>query len=178
MKQFTAIVYLGAVSLLAGCGYQQSGDYALEPQSGYKWKSLYREDIHSVAVPIFTNKDFHRGVEFSLTKALITQIEAKTPYKVMDRDRADTILEGEITEVRTRVVSRDRDTALPQEELQAVTVNFVWKDLRTGKILKQRNGYEETKVLYPTLGEGQFTGTQLAVENLALSIVHELQADW
>jgi hypothetical protein len=129
-------------------------------------------------VPIFTNKDFHRGVEFSLTKAIINQMEAKTPYKVTSREKADTILEGEITEVRTKVVSRDRDTAIPQEELQSVTVNFVWKDLRTGKILKQKNGYQETKVLYPTLGEGQFTGTQVAVENLALSIVHELQDKW
>jgi len=172
------VAMVAASLLLAGCGYQQSGDYALTPQSGYKWKSLYREDIRSVAVPIFTNKDFHRGVEFGLTKAIITQIEAKTPYKVMDRDRADTILEGEITQVRTRVVSRDRDTAVPQEELQSVTVNFIWKDLRTGKILKERNSFEETKVLYPTLGEGQFAGTQLAVENLALSIVHELQAAW
>jgi hypothetical protein len=164
---------------IAGCGYQQTGDYQLTPQSGgYKWRSPYREDVHTVAVPIFTNKDFHRGVEFSLTDAVIKQIEAKTPYKVVDRDRADTILEGEITGVKTRVVSRDRNTAVPQEELQSVTVNFVWKDLRTGKILKQREGYEETKVLYPTLGEGQFAGNQVTIENLALSIVQELQAEW
>jgi len=178
MKRISRLLIAALTIAPLGCGYQQSGDYTITPQSGYKWKSLYREDVHSVAVPIFTNKDFHRGVEFSLTKAIITQIEAKTPYKVMDRDRADTILEGEITEVKTRVVSRDRDTAVPQEELQSVTVSFIWKDLRTGKILMQKNNYEETKVLYPTLGEGQFVGTQLAVENLALSIVHELQAEW
>ena len=171
-------IMLALLLPICGCGYQQSGDYQLNPQSGYKWKSLYREDVRSVAVPIFTNKDFHRGVEFSLTKAIITQMESHTPYKVVDRDKADTILEGEITEVRTRTVSRDRDTAVPQEQLQSVTVNFIWKDLRTGKILKQKSGFEETKVLYPTLGEGQFTGTQLAVEHLALSIVQELQADW
>ncbi len=163
---------------IAGCGYQQSGDYQLNPQSGYKWKSLYREDVHTVAVPIFTNRDFHRGVEFALTQAIITQMEARTPYKVVDRDRADTILEGEITSVKTTTVSRDRDTALPQEQLQSVTVNFVWKDLRSGKILKQKSGYEETKVLYPTLGEGRYAGTQETVEHLALSIVQELQADW
>lgn len=175
---FRKCLILACLLPIAGCGYQQAGDYQLNPQSGYKWKSLYREDVRTVAVPIFTNKDLHRGVEFTLTQAVITQMEARTPYKVVNRDRADTILEGEITQVKTSTVSRDRDTALPQEQLQSVTVNFVWKDLRSGKILKQKSGFEETKVLYPTLGEGQYAGTQEAVEHLALSIVQELQADW
>lgn len=164
--------------MLGGCGYQQQGDYSVSPQGGYRWKSLYREDVRTVAVPILTNKDFHRGVEFSLTKSIIQQIETQTPYKVIDREKADTILEGEIVEVKTRTVSRDRDSAVPQEQLQSVTVNFVWKDLRTGKILKQKYGFEETRVLYPTLAEGQFVGTQLTVDNLARSIVQELQAEW
>ncbi|HSH96528.1 MAG TPA: LPS assembly lipoprotein LptE, partial [Roseimicrobium sp.] len=151
---------------------------ALQPQSGYKWKTLYREDVRTVAVPIFTTKSFHQGVEFQLTKAIVTQIEAMSPYKVVDRDRADTILEGEIVDVRTRTVSRDRDSAVPQEQIQGIVVNFVWKDLRTGKILQQKYNFEESKVFYPTLAESQFTGTQSSVENLAVSIVHEMQADW
>ena len=79
--------------------------------------------------------------------------------------------------MKTRTVSRDRNSAVPQEELQGVVVNFVWKDLRSGKILKQQYGFEENEVLFP-LGESQFTGTQTAVESLAVSIVHELQAEW
>jgi hypothetical protein len=31
---------------------------------------------------------------------------------------------------------------------------------------------------YQNLGEGEFVGTQQAVERLALTIVQELQADW
>jgi hypothetical protein len=37
---------------------------------------------------------------------------------------------------------------------------------------------EQTSSFYPTLGEGRFTGTQVATEKLALAIVQELQADW
>src|SRR4051794_24044087 len=77
----------------SGCGYSQVGG---EPSSGYQWRSLYREDVRTVAVPIFTNKTFRRGVEFQLTKAVVNQLEAKSPYKVVAKDRADTILEGEI----------------------------------------------------------------------------------
>jgi hypothetical protein len=59
-----------------------------------------------------------------------------------------------------------------------VTVNFVWKDLRTGRILVERRNFEQTATYYPTLGEGRFVGTQLAVEKLSLGIVQELQSDW
>jgi hypothetical protein len=161
--------------LMTGCGYTSVGD---EPSGGYQWRSLYRENIKSVAVPIFTNKDYTRGVEFSLTKALVSQIEAQTPYKVVPRERADTILEGEITSVKKDTVSRDSRTAVPQEQLVVLTVDFVWKDLHSGRILVERRNLEQTATFYPTLGEGQFVGNQQAVEKLALGIVQEMQADW
>src|SRR5437868_4787436 len=72
LRAFVPLFALFCVS----CGYQQSGDYNAHPSSGYKWRSLYREDIQTVAVPIFQNKDFHRGIEFSLTRAVIKQLEA------------------------------------------------------------------------------------------------------
>lgn len=161
--------------LLAGCGYATNGT---EPAGQYQWHSLYREDVRTVAVPIFTNKDYTRGVEFSLTKAVITQLEARSPYKVVDRDHADTVLEGEITQIRRDTVSRDTDTAVPQEQLFQIDIDFVWKDLRTGRILAQRRNFEQTAAYYPTLGEGQFFGNQQAVERLAVGIVQEMQSDW
>lgn len=167
-----------AALLLAGCGYTHNADYDKAPPRGYVWHSLYREDIRTIAVPIFTNKDFHRGVEFSLTKAVVNQIEAQTPYKVVDRDRADTILEGEITAVRSTPLSLDSKTALPQEQLLTVTVNFIWKDLRSGKILASSKDFQQSSTYYPTLGESSGLGSQANVEKLALAIVQQLQADW
>ena len=49
--------------VLAGCGYERAGNYDATPKGGYQWHSLYREDVQTVSVPIFTNKDFRRGVE-------------------------------------------------------------------------------------------------------------------
>ena len=57
-------------------------------------------------------------------------------------------------------------------------INFTWKDQRTGKILVDRRRFEQTTTYYPTLGEGQFVGSQENVERLALAIVQELEADW
>ncbi len=156
---------------VAGCGYQQT-------ESGYKWSSLHREDITSIAVPIFTNKTFDRGVEFKLTQAVIQRIESATPYKVKSRREAQTVLEGEIVSIKTDPIGRDRLTANPQEQLYVLVIDFVWKDLRSGQILRQRQGFEQTSSYYPTLGEGRFAGKQKAVEELAVGIVQELEADW
>lgn len=164
--------------LLTGCGYQQSNNPDSPQAKGYKWQSLYRQDIQSVAVPIFTNKSYYRGLEFSLTKALINQIELRTGYKVVSRQHADTILEGEIVKVATGTLSDSPTTNLPQEQLVTLTVNFTWKDLRTGKILVQRRNFQQAAVFYPTLGEASFVGSQQAVERMAADITTELQADW
>jgi hypothetical protein len=174
MRNFACLV---ALLLLAGCGYTQSGQ-APASESGYQWRSLYRGDIRTVAVPIFTNRDFARGVEFDLTKALIHHIEAQTPYKVVPRERADTVLEGEIVRVNLQTVSRDPLSSVPQEQLYQVVCSFVWKDVRSGRILVERRNLEQLTPFYPTLGENRWVGNQQGVERLALGIVHELQADW
>jgi hypothetical protein len=173
------VLIAALVGAAAGCGYH-NGDSGggKDSGSGYHWSSVYRQDIRTIAVPIFKSTVYERGVEFSLSKALVQQIEANTPYKVVPRERADTILEGEVVSVKVDTLSNDRLSALPQEQLLDITVDFTWKDLRTGKILVARRGVEQAATFYPTLGEGRVTGAQAASERLALSIVQELQADW
>ena len=167
-------IFLAPMLLIAGCGYQ-SGAGA---DSGYHWESLYRPGVHTVAVPIFRTSDYTRGVEFAVTKAVINQLEANTPYKVVAREKADTILEGEIVRVNVNTISRDSVSGLPQEQLVSIVVSFVWKDLRSGKILCERRGFEAASTYYPTLGEDRWVGKQEATERLALALVQELQADW
>lgn len=180
-----------ALPILAGCGAYSAGEGGGEfdaaegrpaggggTGAGYKWGSLYRDDVRTVAVPIFENRSFRRGVEFRLTQAIVKSMESQTPYKVAPREDADTVLEGEITDISLRTISSDARTGVPQEQIYRVRVNFVWKDLRNGRILVQRRYYEQTAPFYPTLGEGQFYGSQLNVERLALAIVNEMQADW
>ena len=159
---------------IAGCGYRQGGGGG----DGYHWSSTYRPDVKTVAVPIFNSTSYARGVEFSLSKALVNQIEANTPYKVVAREKADSILEGEIVAVKVNTISEQRRAAIPQEQLLDIIVNFTWKDLRTGRVLVTRRNWEQTATYYPTLGEGRFVGTQAAAEKLASAIVHELQSDW
>jgi len=173
-----AVVVVGFALLLSGCGYNQQGSDKNKLEGGYRWNSLYREDVQTVAVPIFTNKDFRRGVEFRLTEAVQKQLELHAPYKVVDRERADTVLEGQITEIRSVTLSKDYRTALPREQMITLTVDLIWKDLRNGRILCQRKGLTQSGVYIENLGEGEFVGAQDAIERFALAIVQELQADW
>lgn len=171
-----------AAALLApaGCGYhwEDMTPGAPSPDPDYKWAGLYRQDIKTVAVPIFGNRTFYRGVEFRLTKAIINQIESRTPYKVVPREQADTILDGQIVDTGVHFQSRSQVMGLPQEQLYYLVVNFTWKDLRTGEQLVVRPAFSQSSPYYPTLGEDQFNGSQDAVEQLAVAIVQELQANW
>jgi Lipopolysaccharide-assembly len=170
ISPMSALLIISA--FLAGCGYQNS------PDSGWHWGTVYRQDIHSVAVPVFSSKDFHRNVEFQLTDSLAKKIEEFTPYKVEPRERADTVLEGEIVAITPSMLSLNPFTATPQEEEYSIVVNFTWKDLRTGKILVSRQGFEQATTYFPNLGEGQYVASQNAVERLALGIVNEMEGPW
>jgi len=178
LQRVSSRLTLACILVLAGCGYQQAGRYDQPMQSNYKWHSLYREDIQSIAVPIFGNRTYTRGIEFRLSEAVIKQMEERTPWKVISRDRADTILEGEITEASFLPLSHDYNTNLPQEQLLTITVKFVWKDLRNGQILGEEKSLSQSATYYPTLGEGSFVGQQLAIEKLALAVVQRLEAQW
>jgi hypothetical protein len=170
------IVCVALLLLISGCGYHLSGNPDNEP--GYQWHGLYRDDVKTVAVPIFGNRTFVQGAEFKLTKAVIGDIEGQTPYKVVPKERADTVLECDIVNTRTVTLSNNHGSAVPMEQMFVFIVRFTWRDLRTGKILLKRDGFEQTSPYYPTLGEDQWVGQQLNIERLALAIVQEMQADW
>lgn len=158
----------------AGCSYQQSA----ADKSGYTHGNVFREGIRTIAVPAFGTKSYSRGDEVALSQALVTQIESRTPYKVVPVGKADTVLEGIVIGTGVGTVSADNFTALPQEQMYTISVDFTWKDLRTGQILVERRNFEQSGAYYPTMGEGRFTGRQSVAELLAASIVDELQGDW
>jgi hypothetical protein len=177
------VTLFGIPLALAGCGYTQveySGEssVAADGTTVSKSRSLYRGDVRTVAVPIFTNRTFERNIEFELSKAIVNYIESNTPYKVVPKERADTILEGEITDYRIRTTSNSQFTGIPQEQLATIRCNFTWKDMRNGRILTERKHFDQSGSYYPTLGEGRFIGDEAQVEKLAVAIVQELQADW
>ncbi|GAB4109314.1 MAG: LPS assembly lipoprotein LptE [Phycisphaeraceae bacterium] len=147
---------------------------------GYTNKELLPEDIHTVAVPIFENRTFYRGIEFELAEALVKQVHTRTPYKVVSPATAQTILEGTITRVEQNQLSRRRPGGVPQEVEVTITVDYVWKDLGKGGVIRDRRGFEAVGRYVPTAGIGQpfETAQHEAVERLARDIVSTMRSDW
>src|SRR5262245_39954373 len=102
---------------------------------GYTTQPNHDLKIHTVRVPIFKNFSFRRGLEFELTREVCKQIEQKTPYKVVGADKpADTELLGTITLANKNILNRNQLNEIREAETM-LTVEVVWRDLRTGEIL-------------------------------------------
>ncbi|MCG8510724.1 MAG: LPS assembly lipoprotein LptE, partial [Rhodospirillales bacterium] len=132
---------------------------------GYSHEELFPEQYRTVAAPIFENRTFYKGAEFDLAEAVTKELERRTPYKVTSPASADTILEGVITRIEQDQIARRRPGGVPQEIEVTVTVNFQWKDLRSGDVIRQRTGFEAVGRHVPTapLGEPFEVGRHVAV---------------
>lgn len=147
---------------------------------GYTHKELFPDHVATVTVPIFGNRSFYQGMAFDLTEALVKEIELRTPYKVTAEDDADTILTGTIVSVRQDRLSRHRAGDVPQELEMRITVDFEWKNLRTGRTLRQRRGYTAVGRYIPVrpIREPSGVAQHAAVQRLARNIVSVMASDW
>lgn len=145
---------------------------------GYSHKTVFPDDVQSVQVKMFGNRTFYRGFEFSLTEAVIKEIELRTPYKVVSNDAADTRLEGNIVGVKQVSLSRRRDSGLPEEMEMQVIVDFVWRNQRTGKIMTDRKGLAVVGRYVPPLNETLSAGEREAVQKMASQIVSSMAGNW
>lgn len=160
----TALTIITATA--AGCGYTSG--------------QLFPKKYHTVAVPMFENQTFYRNVESDLSEALTKQIETRTPYAIAAPVDADTILQGTITRIDQRQISRNEIGGMPQEIEVTITVNFQWKNLRTGDVIVDRKGFEAVGRYVPAAPVKQpFQVAQhQAVQQLARDIVSQLASRW
>lgn len=167
------VLLAGVITLcVAGC--------ASDPTKGYSSETLYPKDINTIAIPIFTSDSYTRDVEFELTDALIKEIEARTPYKVVSADRADTVILGQVREIKLDQLSKSRTTGLSEEVIVSVTIDFQWKDQRSGKPLLERKNFAGNALFVPSAPSSEpiELGEFAVVQQLARDIVSELQSDW
>jgi hypothetical protein len=104
---------------------------------GYTTQPNFDCNIRTVRVPIFQNRTFVRGVEFDLTRAVVREIEQKTPYKVVGPGcDADTELTGTVVTFTKNVLTVNQLNEVREAET-TLAVEVVWKDLRTGEFLSK-----------------------------------------
>src|SRR5262245_46085247 len=152
------------VSLLSGCGYSSEG--------------LFRDGIRTVHVEIFESREFRRDLEFYLTEAVKKKIATDSPYRVASKEKADTILKGEILEERQAAFAPDFLTRLPRDKQLNIVVRVEWKDLRSGQILLDQPLLVSSADYLPAAGENEAYGQRVALERLAAKIVAKMYDDW
>ena len=147
--------------------------------ASYSNESMFSQDISSVCLEMFDNQTFWRGVEYELSDALAKRIEAQTPYKIISsKDRADTVISGQITSISESALSTQREmgTVLETEvQLQAV-VN--WKNLKTGELLIDNQTVSAEATYSPYQNQDFSYASALAANNLARKIVELMEKGW
>ncbi|MCC5823795.1 MAG: LPS assembly lipoprotein LptE [Phycisphaerales bacterium] len=163
---------LGASLAMPGC--------STDPTRGYAFAEPYDASVRTVGVPIFANRTFARGTELTLTDAIIKQIQQQTPWRVVSPDRADTVIEGAITNAELGVLSNSPSTGLTEEQTYRITVRFAWRDNRTGETRVARENFAATGTFVPvrSVGERIEVGQREAIEELARDIVASLRSAW
>ncbi len=153
-----------AVLLLGGCGYRTD--------------SLFRSDVRTVYVEIFESREFRRDLEFMLTEAIKKRIATDTPYRLAPREKADTLLRGEILEERQAAFAPDPLSRLPRDKQLTLALRVEWKDLRSGRLLFDQPVLLQAVDYLPPAGESERFAQDKAIDRLAARVVARMYEDW
>jgi hypothetical protein len=152
--------------MLAGC-------------AGYSNSSLYPKEVSTVYVEMFDNQSFRRGIEFELTDALAKRIESQTPYKIVsNRDKADTVISGQITQAKESVLTKERQIGRALEKNVELRAVVSWKNLRTGELLIDNKTVSASASYSEWQSQSFAYGSTLAANSLAIRIVEQMESKW
>jgi hypothetical protein len=121
-------VLLALGMLVGGCGYTVQGTLP--------------SHINTIAVPIFQNRTAQPAIEGFITRAVVEAFSTNGRLKVVGRDQADAILDGEIVGYRVVSIAFDREANVRQYRL-LVTVNLRMRDVRRNTVLFQQQNVRE-----------------------------------
>ncbi len=161
-----------SLAILPGC--------ASDPTAGYSFQPTFRTDISSVNVQMFENETYFRGLESELTSAVITELRRQSPYKITSSEQAQTTITGKIIRADLRRLSVGRDSGIAEDVAFLMTIDFTWKNARTGKVIVSRKEFAAAESFVPArnVGEPIEAGQQAAVSRLARDLVNELRSGW
>jgi outer membrane lipopolysaccharide assembly protein LptE/RlpB len=122
------LVLLLLAVVLGGCGYTVHGTLP--------------SHINTVAVPIFRNRTVEPAIEGFITRAVVEAFSTNGRLKVVGTERADAILDGEITSYSVASIAFDQNANVRQYRL-VVTMNLRMRDVRRNTLLFHQNDVRE-----------------------------------
>ena len=160
MKRLGALVALSAAVLSAGCGYSLRGNLPAH--------------LQTVAVPVFQNFTPVPAVENFLTNAVLNAFTTNGRLRVTSVDRADAILEGQITNYTLQSIAFDSKANVRQYRL-IVTLNLKFRDVRRNEVLFQRTGYSDrADFAVPGTVAETITASESALQQAATQIARSV----
>ena len=150
-----------AVVVLGACGYSLRGNLP-----GH---------IKTVAVPVFKNRTSEPGVENLLTGAVVEAFSTNGRLTVVNTERADSILEGEVIGYQVQSVAFDPRANVQQYRL-VVTMNLRFRDVKRDEILfeqqnlQERSDFRTLGVVAQTISREE-TALRAAATEIARAIV-------
>ena len=160
MRRFLVFIL---IIVLSGCGYST--------------RSLLRQDVESIYIPIFDNDTFRRGLEFKLTKSVKDEILFRTKIKIVDREDADAVLYGKIADVKEREISENIADDIVEGSI-TLFLDIKLVDARTGRNIMEKKGLQWKTEYIGRRGEAVSTAENEAFVDIAERIVNLMEEDW
>jgi hypothetical protein len=162
------------LTLLCGCATYQFGS-----------RSLFRDDIRTVYVPVARNETFRHDLGPRLTEAVIRQIELRTPYKVVGDPIADSTLAIRVTN-QAKTVLTEAASDDPRALDAIVSAAISWTDRGGNPILQNQLSVEtilatelaQGSRFVPEAGQSIQTALQDTIDDLADRIVSQMELRW
>jgi hypothetical protein len=163
-----------ALPLWGGCAGYQIGP-----------RGLYRPDVRTVHVPMVQSDSYRRYLGEQLTEAIVKEIELRTPYKVVDADAADSVLQVRLVSEGKRVLAENRFDE-PRDIETDFFLQVTWID-RRGDLILTPMGIPATPLMLnlgqqanfvPEGGQSLATAQQEAIQRLAQQIVGQMELAW
>jgi Lipopolysaccharide-assembly len=136
-------------------------------------------DIHTIAVPTFTNRTLHPRIEVLVTSTVIKQLQQDGTFQIVGDDKADAILRGEIFDISRAPARSVRGSVLATTEFTLnMRVRYRLVD-RNGQPLAASDAVGSTSFFVGTdVTTDERQALPLATEQLATQLASQLSEGW
>ena len=163
--------------LVPGC--MSFGGYQVGSQS------LFGQDIRTVYVPVVEADPTRRHLAERLTEAICKRIEERSPYKVVGRPSADSVLE-------CRIIAKDQWVSLvdpsndPRQKSGELAVEIRWRDRRSQDLRQfdslswsdSTTQVSASDAMVAEFGHSLLTSEQRQIDRIASQIVGMMESPW